>query len=156
MGHITSTDPFHKAPLPPLLLFGIKRASLEALTKTIFIDSRETCFGMMHCLYIGQQPCPSGNKHQMKRHALPINVCLRFFFSLLFFEDVHSKDQLKGHFSAFYACVEYVPYFNGLWFQHNERKSWGGGDVLILWGINLKNVVKIFKCLFICGDTAKR
>lgn len=48
---------------PPLLLFIIKRGSSRGLTKTIFIDSGVAYFCLIHCLYIGQQSCPSGNKH---------------------------------------------------------------------------------------------
>lgn len=65
---------------PPLLLFIIKRGSSRGLTKTIFIDSGEAYFCLMHCLYIGQQSCLSGNKHKMKRHALPVSVFFLVFW----------------------------------------------------------------------------
>lgn len=46
----TRYPPIH----PLLLLFVIKRGSSEGLP----IDSREAYFCLIHCLYVGQQPCP--------------------------------------------------------------------------------------------------
>lgn len=93
---------------PPLLLFIIKRGSSRGLTKTIFIDSGEAYFCLMHCLYIGQQSCPSGNKHKMKRHALPVSVCLGFLRMSA------ARIRLKDIFRVLCMCMDMSPILVGL------------------------------------------
>lgn len=46
----------------PLLVFIIIPGPLWGSTKTIFIDSGEAYLRLMHCLYIGPQSYPCGNK----------------------------------------------------------------------------------------------
>lgn len=46
----------------PCLVFIIMPGPLWGSTKTSFIDSGEAYPCLMHCLYVGLQPHPSGNK----------------------------------------------------------------------------------------------
>lgn len=113
---------------PLLLLFIIKRGSSRGLTKTIFIDSREAYFGLMHCLYIGQQSCPSGNKHKMKRHALPVSVVC----CLCFLRMSAARIRLKDIFRVLCMCMDMSPILVGLGISILREKVGDGGDVLIL------------------------
>lgn len=86
----------HFSPAPLLLFIIIPRSSWGS-TKTIFIDSGEAYFCLMHCLYTGQQPHPRGNKHKC------ISVCyLRMSLARI---------KLKDIFLRYVFAYAHISYF---------------------------------------------